>query len=77
MPDRDSQPTFPTTEQIDTSNRFIVGARGNHLIVMNPPTRMTELTPDEALVLAAWLVAMAEFRASVPFATVLEKVQNS
>lgn len=64
-------------DEIDLANKFLVGARGKQVVILNPPTRLTELSPDEALLLAAWLVAIAEYQASTPFAAVLEKVQNT
>lgn len=61
-------------ETLDIDNRHMVGALGQKIIVMNPPK---QLSPDEALVFAAWLVALAEFQASVKFEDVLTKVQNT
>jgi hypothetical protein len=53
------------------------GAGGKRLTMLNPPTHATEWTPEAALVVAAWLVAMAEPFASVSFAEVLRKVRNT
>jgi hypothetical protein len=63
-----------TAEPIDITNKWMVGAGGRNVVVLNPPR---QLTPDEALVFAAWLVALAEYQASAPFANVLERVQNT
>jgi hypothetical protein len=43
--------------QIDTTNRFGVGVRGQNVIVMKFGSRMSH---DDAMNLAAYLVAMAE-----------------
>ena len=40
---------------VDTMNRWLIGSRGESLVVMAPPR---ELTHEEALVFAAYLVAM-------------------
>lgn len=74
------EPKYDTTEDLvtlDIGNRCMVSARGKQIVIMNPPTRMTELTPTEALLLAAWLVAMAEFNSNLKFEDVLLKVQNT
>lgn len=43
---------------IDTTNYFLVSARGDAVIVMSPPRQ--RLTADEAFTFAAWLVAVAQ-----------------
>lgn len=43
--------------EIDTGNASLVGVRGDHITVLLPART---LTPTEALVHAAWLVAMAD-----------------
>lgn len=45
-------------ETIDTTNRFLVGARGDSVIIMRRPN--AELSKEDALNLAAWLVALAD-----------------
>jgi hypothetical protein len=62
--------------EIDTLNRNMVGLElgAGDVTVLQPRARMT---PDEALVHAAWLVAIAEPSASRSFAEVLEAVQNT
>ena len=66
---------------IDIANRHAVAMRGSgsgqRLGMLLPPTRATEWTPEEALVLAAWLVSMAEPFAQVTFEDVLHKVHNT
>lgn len=64
---------------VNVSNQHGIasGAGGKRLTMLLPPTRATEWTPEQALVIAAWLVAMAEPFASVPFADVLHKVKST
>jgi hypothetical protein len=45
-------------EPIDTSNDFLVGVRGDDLVVMRPLRGC--ITKAEALRLAAWLVVLAD-----------------
>ena len=59
---------------IDTLNKFLVSVRGGCITIMRTPDY--GLTPDEALVLAAYLVALAEPNASHRFSEVLEAVRN-
>lgn len=59
---------------INTVNDQRVGMRGPNLVVLLPKTIMT---CDEALMHAAYLVAMAEPSATLKFAEVLEAVQNT
>lgn len=59
--------------EINTFNTYLVGAQGDKIVIMNPPTRMT---PDAALVFAAYLVSMAEVQASHAFVEVLAAVRN-
>lgn len=56
---------------IDIWNKQLVGTNGKTLTVMLP----SEMTPDEALVHAAWLVVMSEHLAEHTFAEVLEAVK--
>lgn len=60
--------------EIDTSNKFLVTTIGNHFLMRLSPAR---ISADDALLLAAWLVAMAEPYASHKFADVLTAVQNT
>jgi len=58
---------------IDTSNKFLVGVNGDSILFMRPvPPR---LTYDDALLLAAYLVALAD--RDDKFQAVLEAVQNT
>lgn len=67
--------------RIDTSNKFLVAAArdgGRHALTMlNPPRQCVMISCDDALLLAATLVALAEPNASRTFAEVLEAVQNT
>ena len=45
--------------------------------MLMPPSRHTQLSPEQALVLAAWLVALADPYSKVKFAHVLRKVHNT
>ena len=56
---------------IDTTNRFLVSARGDEVLVLNPPR--TGISRDDALNLAAWLVALAG--GGEKFAAVLRAVE--
>jgi len=60
---------------IDTTNKYGVSLKGEGVVIIHPAWR--EMTPDEALVLAAWLVAVAAPHTATPFATVLDAVENT
>jgi len=62
--------------EIDTANRFLIGVLGPDVVFMKPvPQR---LSADDALLLAAHLVAMAEVqRPTHRFEDVLKAVQNA
>jgi hypothetical protein len=62
---------------IDTTNKFMVSGQGERIRLMNAIPLVREgLTHDEAVSLAAWLVALA-YQASEPFEEVLKRVQQS
>ena len=61
---------------IDVVNKFMVGSRADKIFIMAPPIGQ-EISCDEALLLAAYLVSLAEPRASNRFEEVLTKVQNT
>lgn len=45
---------------IDTTNKFLVASTINNIVsLLNPPAPRQALTSDEALVLAAYLVALS------------------
>jgi hypothetical protein len=64
------------TQEIDTFNKFMVAAQGDHLTLLNPPMPGQRFTRNEALILAAYLVSMAD-PGSVRFHQILEAVQNA
>jgi hypothetical protein len=60
---------------IDVGNKFFVSMNQSGITILDPPR--DAMTYDEALVLAAWLVAMAEPFAVQKFEDVLTAVQNT
>lgn len=56
-----------------TWNQFAVSRQGNDILILNLKERMT---PDEAILLAAWLVVMA-YDASESFESVRQKVEET
>jgi hypothetical protein len=58
----------------DVHNRYLVGVQGEHVIVMAPPALMA---PDDALNLAAHLVALAQPYATLDFAELLAAVEST
>jgi len=60
---------------IDTTNRHMVSLKGDKVVVLHPPWR--EMTADEALVFAAWLVTVAAPYTATPFASVLDAVEST
>lgn len=58
--------------EIDTTNKWMVGCRAKNVIVFKPPR---EMSADEALVFAAWVVAMARPFTTTKFEDVLESVE--
>lgn len=63
------------SESISTFNKFAVAGMGDRITIMNPPRG--QISADDALLLAAYLVCMAEHEASNEFNAVLEAVQNT
>lgn len=61
-------------DEIETFNKFFVGATSNGIRLMRPPTG--ELSHDDALNLAAWLVAVAD-PGGERFAEVLAAVEST
>jgi hypothetical protein len=41
---------------MDTFNKWMLGLQGDEILVLNPPR---QLTKEEALIFAAWLVILA------------------
>jgi len=57
-------------------NKFIVGAQGNNIVV-RLPLQTACMTKEEALNLAAWLVAMSTLDADKDFNPLLNELYNS
>jgi hypothetical protein len=71
---------MPLEDGIDTTNKFLVGANpANRTIrIVGAPLLHRELTPEDAVNLAAWLVAVAEVMERAPdFLPLLDKVRNT
>ena len=63
-------------EPIETLNKFLVGVRGDEIVIMNPPR--TLISKEDALLLAAYLVAMADTsEGHEQFERVLEAVEST
>ena len=70
--------------EIDTSNRFLVSRTSaadwmrphEKVVLFRPPLNGERITTDEALVLAAWLVVIADPQME-RFAAILERVRGS
>ena len=62
----------PMPQQVPNSQ--LVSIQGSRIVVIRPVHHMS---PDEALIHAAWLVALAAPFASTKFSEVLEAVQNT
>lgn len=62
-------------DEIDTFNRFMVGMCAGNIVLLNPPPR-GGMTPGDALLLAAYLVSMADPTGD-KFAPVLAAVQGT
>jgi hypothetical protein len=60
---------------LDTTNKYLVAANGKGIVIMNPPRG--PIPADDALTLAAWIVAMAEHMASLEFNDVRRAVENT
>jgi len=46
------------TDETNTLNKYAVGASGARIIILRPPRG--SMSPDDAMNLAAWLVALAD-----------------
>ena len=47
-------------DHVDTVNKYAVGASGDALVMLRPPMAGERISKADALVLAAWLVALAD-----------------
>lgn len=60
---------------IDTLNKYGVGVQGEKVVVLLPPR--TPMTKTDALILAAWLVTMADMsEGEADFQEILKAVQS-
>jgi hypothetical protein len=59
---------------IDSGNRFLVGVKGDHICILNPPTTMP-ITRLQALNLAAWIVCLADPKRE-QFDQLVEEIQK-
>lgn len=59
---------------IDTTNKFLVAAQGGGVLIMMPPRGV--MTQEDAMLLAAWLVALADPNAD-EFQKYLTAVQST
>lgn len=62
---------------IETMNKFMVAAGGNGFRILRTIRPNDILTADDCLLLAAYLVVMAEHEASHDFSEVLKAIQNT
>jgi hypothetical protein len=62
-------------EMIETFNKFLVAANGSGILIMNPPRGV--ISNDDALLLAAYIVSMADHSASNDFEDILKAVQGA
>ena len=62
------------SEEIDTMNRFGVGVQGDGVVIVMPPRGI--ISKDDAILLAAWLVALAD-PLEDRFEKVLHAIQSS
>ena len=54
-------------------NKWLVGVQGEQIVV-GLPLRAARMTKDEALELAAWLVALSTEKPEVDFQPILESI---
>lgn len=59
--------------ELDASNKYMVGVKGDEIVILNPNCRI--LSKQQALNLAAWLVTLADDNDE--FGLMIEKVQNA
>jgi hypothetical protein len=59
-------------DTVELGNEYMVGVHGERIVIMKPPARLSKA---QALVLAAYLVALADDNQDFP--AVLEGVQNT
>lgn len=60
--------------EIDTTNKFMVGRKGEDVVLLNPPRG--PISQDDAIMLAAWLVALST-DSSIEFGDALDAVSST
>lgn len=60
---------------IDTSNKYMVGMLSNTLVIMRPP--IGAISPDDALVLAAYLVLLAQPMTETQISDVIKAIEST
>lgn len=65
-----------SSQEIDSMNTFGVGSRGNRICVLLPQRLQSGITRDEAIQLAAWLLALAQADANHTLVEVLAKISE-
>ena len=81
-PDKTEEPRVSSTEgttvngnEIDVQNKFLVGMAADDITILMMAKRLSK---QDALNLAAWIVALADGSAdNITFMTLLERVQNT
>lgn len=58
---------------MDATNKFLVASQGDKLLMMNPPRG--SFSHDDAVMLAAWLVAMAD-KATISYQDAVDAVES-
>ena len=61
------------TDELETGNKYMVGVSGGRIVMLRPPRG--SFSNEDALNLAAWLVALADLDGKFP--AILEAVQNT
>jgi hypothetical protein len=59
---------------MDTANKFLVGALGDKIIIQGGGKVLAPLSKEDALLLAAWLVALAALNPAKDFQPILDAV---
>lgn len=63
---------------IDTSNKYMVARQGDKILILRSGPLGSPMTEEQAITLAAWLVAMAlEPGTDARFAAVLRAIRNT
>lgn len=66
------EPVEPSGKKIDVSNPYVVGAKGDRIVILG---MVRDLSKEDALTLAAWIVAIVGDRES--FEVILDAVSNT